>query len=328
MSTSLASVPTTRNPAVARAAVAGLDYILPFGTVVLMIVFALATPAFLSVDNLMIIATQNAALMVTAVAVSVLLMSGGVDLSVGSIMAVSGVSAALAFQGFGPLVGVLLALVIGLVAGSVNGLLIGVFGLSPLVVTLGMLAILRAIAITLAPTSIYGFPEAIQALGNGRFLGVSYLVWIAVAVVLVGMVVMNRFPIGRHIIAIGVNARAAYLNGIPVKGISFALYAVVGLAAGLSGLMTVARLDSAPSATLGLGFEISVLTAALLGSIPFNGGKGSLWRVVVGVCLMGILRNGITLLNATSETADLLTGLILIVAAGLEAIRYYARKRF
>lgn len=317
----------TRSP-IARAALGVLDYILPVGTLALIVVFAMASPAFLTADNFMVIATQNAALMVTATAMAVLMMSGGVDLSVGSVMAVSGVTAALAFQSFGPVVGVVLALLVGLTAGAINGLLIGVLGLSPLVVTLGMLAILRATAISLAPTSIYGFPEAIQELGSGRLFGVSYLVWIAIGVVLLAMFLMNRFPVGRHIVAVGVNSRAAYLNGVRVKAVSFGLYAMVGLAAGLSGLVTVARLDSAPSATLGLGFEISVLTAVLLGSIPFNGGKGSLWRVVVGVALMGILRNGVTLLNATSETADLLTGMILIVAAGLEAIRYFARKRF
>lgn len=322
------AAPAAVRSSLARAALGVLDYILPVGTLVLIVVFAMASPAFLTPDNFMIIATQNAALMVTATAMAVLMMSGGVDLSVGSVMAVSGVTAALAFQSFGPVVGVVLALLVGLIAGAINGLLIGVLGLSPLVVTLGMLAILRATAISLAPTSIYGFPEAIQELGSGRLLGVHFLVWIAIGVVIVAMFLMNRFPVGRHIVAVGVNARAAYLNGVRVKVISFGLYALVGLAAGLSGLMTVARLDSAPSATLGLGFEISVLTAVLLGSIPFNGGKGALWRVVVGVALMGILRNGVTLLNATSETADLLTGMILIVAAGLEAIRYYARKRF
>lgn len=304
-----------------------LDYILPVGTIALIIVFALASPKFFTLNNFTIIATQNAALMVTATAMAVLMMSGGVDLSVGSNVAVSGVSAALAFQSLGPALGILLALVVGLLVGVINGVLIGVLGLSPLVVTLGMLAVLRAVAITLAPTSIYGFPEVIQALGNGKLFGVPYLVLIATAVVLAAMVFMNRLPGGRHVIAIGVNARAAFLNGVSVKRATFGLYALVGLAAGLSGLMTVARLDSAPSATLGLGFEISVLTAVLLGSIPFSGGKGSLWRVVVGVVLMGVLRNGITLLNATSETADLLTGLILIVAAGLEAIRHFARRR-
>lgn len=319
---------TIRKPQLGRIALAALDYILPVGTVILMVAFALASPPFLTLENLVIVANQNAALMVTATAMAILLMAGGVDLSVGSTMAVSGVSAALAFQSIGPAAGLAIALLVGLLAGTVNGLLVGVLGLSPLVVTLGMLAVMRAVAITLAPTSIYGFPEAIQAFGNGRFLGVPYLVLVAVGVVLVGMLIMNRFPVGRHIISLGVNPRAAYLNGISVKGISFALYAAVGLAAGISGFLTVSRLDSAPSATLGLGFEISVLTAVLLGSIPFNGGKGSLWRVVVGVCLMGILRNGITLLNATPETADLMTGLILIIAAGLEAVRYYVRKKY
>jgi ribose/xylose/arabinose/galactoside ABC-type transport system permease subunit len=304
-----------------------IDLIMPIGTVLLMVYFTVASPSFLTGKNLMVVATQNSSLMIVAIAVAIMLMAGYVDLSVGSVMAVSGVAAGLAFTTLGELPGILIGLAIGVAVGAVNGVLIGYFNLSPLVVTLGMLAVLRGAAVSIAPTSVFGFPEAIAELGSGSALGVPYLVWIAAIVVIAGMLTMSLLPVGRHIIAIGVNKRAAFLNGISVKPTVFALYCVVGVAAAVAGLLTVARLDSAPSGTLGLGFEIDVLTAVLLGSVPFTGGKGALWRVVIGVWLMGILRNGITLLNIGPEVGDLLTGAVLILAAGLEGIRYYLRTR-
>lgn len=300
-----------------------LDAIMPVATVGLMIYFGLASSAFFTLDNFLVVLQQSAPLMVAAVMAAILLMSGHIDLSVGSIMAVAGVSAGLAFPVLGVSSGIAVGLGVGLALGSLNGLLIGHFELSPIVITLGMLAAGRGIAQTLAPGSLFGFPQEVARIGSGSFLGLPYLVWIATMVVLLGMLIMNRFPAGKHVIAIGVNRRAAFLNGIQVKRTVFSLYVLMGLAAGLAGVMTVARLNSAPSGTLGLGFEVVVLTAVLLGNVPFTGGKGTIWRVVLAVWLMGILKNGVTLLNIGPEVSDILTGGVLIVAAALEGLRYF-----
>lgn len=304
-----------------------LDAIMPIATVGLMVYFGVASTAFFTVANFMVVLQQSAPLMIAAVMAAILLMSGHIDLSVGSVMAVAGVCAGLAFPAFGLLPGLAIGLAVGAVLGAVNGTLIGVFGLSPIVITLGMLAAGRGLAQTLAPGSLFGFPPSVARLGSGTALGVPYLVWIAAAAVLLGMLVMNRTAAGKHVVAIGVNRRAAFLNGIPVKRKIFSLYVLMGLAAGLAGVLTVARLNSAPSGTLGLGFEVAVLTAVLLGSVPFTGGKGAIWRVVLGVWLMGILKNGVTLLNIGPEVGDILTGLVLIVAAALEGVRYLLLRR-
>ncbi|WP_220340713.1 ABC transporter permease [Microbacterium ureisolvens] len=304
-----------------------LSAVMPLATVVMMIVFAVNTRSFLTVDNLVAVIAQNAALFIVAIAFAILLMAGYVDLSVGSTMALAGVAAGLAFNSVGVVPGIMAALIVGLAVGVFNGLLIGRFGMSALIVTLGVLAAARGIAMTLAPDSIYGFPDAVRVLGAGSFLGVPYIVWIAVAVAAAGLFVMGITPIGRHVLAIGVNPRAAFLVGIPVKRVVFALYAVVGLAAGLSGLVMVARLDSAPSGTLGLGFEVTVLTAVLLGGVPFTGGRGSLWKVLLGVWFIAIIKNGLTLMNVGPEVANVVSGCVLILAAGLETLQHVLRRR-
>lgn len=298
-----------------------LSLFLPAALIFLMIFFALQTPAFLTIGNFRGIAVQNAATLVVAIPFALLLMSGGVDLSVGSTVALTGVVAGLLFTS-GPIwLAVVAALAAGLAVGLINGVLISLAGMSPIIVTLGTLAVGRGIAQVLAPDPVFGFPAGIVALGTKSVLGVPYLVWITLVVTAIGMIVLNKLPVGRHIIGLGVNARAAFLVGLPVKRISLALYLTTSSGAAIAGVMLVARFNSAPSGTLGVGVELAVLTAVLLGGVPFTGGRGSLWRVVVGVLLLGVLRNGTTLLNVTPQISLIITGGVLILAAGLEIFR-------
>ncbi len=303
------------------------DWVMPVATVLLMAFFALSTDKFLTTQNLSAVATQNAHTFVVATVAAMLLMAGFADLSVGSVMALSGVCAGLVFIDHGFAAGIAIGVVVGLAAGLLNGLLIGYWSFSPIVVTLGMLAAARGLAQFLAPGSLFGFPKAVGQFGAGSIFGVSYLVIIAIIVAVGCMVVMTRLPLGRHIIATGVNPRAAFLTGINVKRLVFALYLAVGVAAGVAGVLQVARLNSAPSSSLGLSFEVTVLTAILLGGIPFTGGRGTIWRVVLAVWLIGMLRNGLTLMNVGVEVSGIVTGVVLIVAAGLEAIRSTIRRR-
>ncbi|WP_290808255.1 ABC transporter permease [Herbiconiux sp.] len=304
-----------------------VDWIMPLACAVLMVYFAFATKAFFTFANISTVITQNAPTFVVAGFAGMLLMSGYVDLSVGSMMALSGVSAAIVFNSAGVGAGVVTGLAVGLLVGVVNGILIGVLGLSPIVVTLGGLAGGRAMAQFLAPDSIFGFPPPVGAFANTSFLGITYVGWVAIIVSLILVFVMGALPIGKRIQAIGVNPRASFLVGIRVKWTVVALYAAVGLAVGIAGLLQVARLDSAPSGTLGLGFEVTILTAILLGGIPFTGGRGSIWRVLIGVWLLAILKNGLTLMNFGPEVAGMVTGGVLVVAAGLEALTVWLRRR-
>jgi ribose transport system permease protein len=304
-----------------------INLIMPLATVVLMAFFALNTAAFLTVDNVAAVISQNAAVIIITTAFAMLLMAGFVDLSVGSCMALAGVSAGMMFLKFGALTGVSTALVVGVGWGYVNGVLIGRFGLSPIVVTLGGMAAARGIALALAPKAIYGFPESIVELGSGRLFGMGYIGWVALAVASIGVIVMATTAFGKHVLAIGVNRRAAFLVGIPVTRVIVALYTLTGLGVALGALLIVARLDSAPSGTLGVGMEITVLTAVLLGGVPFTGGRGSMWRVLLGLWFLIVLRNGLTLMNVGAEFTNIISGAVLVIAAGLEVLQVHLRKR-
>ena len=304
-----------------------ISLVMPLATLVLMAFFAMNTTSFLSFENFAAVISQNAAVIIITVASAMLLMAGYVDLSVGSLMGLAGVVGGLVFIEFGVIGGVVSALVVGFAWGLMNGTLIGVFGLSPIVVTIGGLAAARGIALALAPNAVYGFPEAIVEFGSGKFLGLAYIGWIAIVVASAGVIVMSATPFGKHILAIGVNQRASYLVGIRVRRTILVLYTLTGLAVALGAILIIARLDSAPSGTLGVGMELTALTAVEPRGGPFTRGRGSMWRVLLGVWFLVVLRNGLALMNVGAEFTNIVSGVVLVVAAGLEVIQMYHRKR-
>lgn len=298
-----------------------MSWSLPIAIVLLALFFYSQAPVFLSVGNWISISVQVATLMIIAIPFAVLLMAGRVDLSVGSMLALSGVVAGLSFESLGVRGAVALTLALGAGVGLVNGLLVGGLGMSPIILTLGGLTLMRGVAQWLSPSPLFGFPEAFSWIGYGRVAGLPMLTWIMLAVVLAGVLAMRMSAFGRHAVAIGANERAAYLVGVRVKLMVVLLYVAVGLAAAPAGLLTIARINSAPSGTLGVGMELSVLTAVLLGGVPLTGGKGSLVRVACGVWLLGMLSNGLVLMNMRAETSLMITGLVLVLAAGLDVLR-------
>ncbi|MFD6319252.1 ABC transporter permease [Methylorubrum populi] len=294
---------------------------LPVALALLVIFFSFKAPVFFSLNNWISISVQVASLMTVSVPFAILLMTGKVDLSVGSVAGLSGVIAGLIFPELDVVPTVLVVLAIGFGIGVMNGFLVGYLSMSPIIVTLGTLTAARGLAQWLSPAPLFDFPESFTFLGYGKLAGVPILTIIMLAVLMIGLFVMARTPLGRHAIAIGVNERASYLVGIRVKLTIMLLYGAVGFGAALGGLMTVARINSAPSGTLGVGMELSVLTAVLLGGVPFTGGRGSLLRVALGVWLLGMLSNGLILMNVPTETSLMITGLVLFLAAGLNVLK-------
>ncbi|MGO4834649.1 ABC transporter permease [Rhizobiaceae sp. 2RAB30] len=276
---------------------------------------------FLTVDNLISVSVQIATLMTIAIPFAVLMMAGTVDLSSGSLLALTAVVAGLSFPHLGIAGTAALTLAVGALVGLVNGILIGGLSMSPIIVTLGGLTLMRGIAQWLSPHPLFGFPDAFTYIGYGRVLGLPILTWIMLTVLVLGLLVMRFSAIGRHSIALGVNERAAFLVGIQVRRTTILLYVVVGVATARAALMSIARINSAPSGTLGVGMELNVLTAVLLGGVPFAGGRGSLLRVALGVLLLGMLANGLILMNARTEVGLMVTGLVLVLAAGLDMLR-------
>ncbi|MFJ9712082.1 ABC transporter permease [Streptomyces sp. NPDC101234] len=285
---------------------------------VMVLAFQLSTGSFLAPANLRGIATDAATLAIVAVPSALLVISGYLDLSVGSTLALGGLVAGwLAGQEQSPAVAVLGALVAGAAVGAVNGVLCCYFGLSAFIVTLGMLTAVRGLAQQLFPLPLSGFGTGFAWLGGARIAGVAAPVVIAALVLVAGSLFLALTPAGRHVFAIGVNREAAHLSGIDVRRTPFALFVVTGVAAALAGAIKASVLDSVVAGTSGVGFELAVLTAVLVGGVALTGGSGSIVGVLLGVLFLGCLQNGLTLLDVPTFWQQMAQGSALVAGAAL-----------
>ncbi|QOV34150.1 ABC transporter permease [Streptomyces ferrugineus] len=289
----------------------------------MVLVFQVSTGSFLNPANLSGIATDAATLAIVAVPLALLVISGYLDLSVGSTLALGGLVAGWLAgpQHQSPAVAVLGALAAGAAVGAVNGLLCCYLGLSPFIVTLGMLTAVRGLAQQLFPLPLSGFGSGFAWLGGARVAGIAAPVVVAAIVLAAGALFLALAPAGRHVFAIGVNREAAHLSGINIRRTPFALFVVTGIAAALSGAIKASVLDSVVAGTSGAGFELAVLTAVLVGGVALTGGSGSILGVLAGVLFLGGLQNGLTLLNVPTFWQQMAQGLALVAGA---ALAYFA----
>lgn len=294
---------------------------LPVGFIAMITVFVLfQAPNFLTVGNASDILRLSAPIMVVAIPMAFLLIMGHVDLSVGSGVSLAAVVAAVLIVRLDvpPPTACLAAVATLGSVGLVHGLLVTRLGLSPIIVTLGSLTALRGIGMLVAPDPIYGLGDAFSDIGYAGVLGIPYLVIGAAVVVALGAFVLAWSPAGRHVLAIGVNEEAAFLSGIGTRRTVLAGYVATAAAAGIAGVMYAMLLNSAPSGTLGVGFELDVLTAVMLGGVAFSGGRGTIRGVVLGVLFLAVLQNGLILMNVQSSVGLLFRGAALVIAAILD----------
>lgn len=291
---------------------------------------SLASDRFLLPDNITNVLLQIAVNVCLSTGMTMIILSGGIDLSVGSMLALTGAIAAglmkngIAIEPFGVQIqltcfgGVIAALVVGTILGSCNGIAITRFKLPPFVATLGMLSIARGL--TMLWTG--GFPITslgpdFAKLGTGYFLGIPMPVWIAGVVVAIFMVVTQRTRFGRYIYAIGGNERAAELSGINVPRTKLMVYAIGGMLSGVAGLLATSRLDSAtPNA--GTGYELDSIAAVVIGGTSLSGGRGSILGTVLGCLIIGVLNNGMVLLEVSAFWQPVVKGVVIIVAVAIE----------
>lgn len=287
----------------------------------LIAVFSLRSPAFLTASNFEVILTNYAAVGIVAAAMALLVIAGNVDLSVGSNIGLSGMVTALCLSRFGlsPAAGFAAGVATGAAIGVVNGLLCGVLGFNPIIVTLGMLALLRGATLLINATEVYGLGDTFFWLGNGDLFGLPVLLWVVLLAFGAAALVTSTTVWGRYIYAVGINRHAAFLAAVPVRSLLFALHVAVGAAAGLAGVFLAARLDGASPGSLGLQLEMQVLTIVLLGGVAFAGGRGRLFGVVTAWLFLGVLDNGLTLLNVPPFVQLVASGLALVFAASLDA---------
>src|ERR1700729_956778 len=290
--------------------------------ILLSLYFSASTGSFFTRSNILVVLEQVSVLGMVAVPGAMLLVSGNLDLSVGS---VAGLSAA-SFGEFDKifhwpeLLAAIGALAVGALWGTMNGALISYLGFSPVIVTLGGFAGAAGLAQTITSDATRsGFGNAFDNLGDGTLAGIPLPVIIFFAVFLIGAFVWYETSTGRHLIAIGANKAAATALGVASKRLPCVIYILSGTAAALGGLIVTAQLDGA-SVQIGVGLELQVLTAILLGGVAFNGGRGSLWGTLAGVLFIGVLDNGLILINVGPYVADLAVGAALVVAAALDVL--------
>jgi ribose transport system permease protein len=292
-----------------------------FAFVALVIVLFLTSPQFSSWLNISVILLQISALGIMAVPGAMLILTRNVDLAVGSIMVVTSVVfGALVHGGTSILIAVIASMLVAGGWGAVQGYLVAYKGLSPIVVTLGGLAGVRGVAemISNARTN-YAFGPSFAFLGNGSILGLDTPIWLMAIIFAIGFVFWVLMPYGRYMTALGSDPIAAHALGIRTQRLPFMLYVASGLSAGLAGLILTSVID-ASTLSIGLGMELNVITAIMLGGVAFTGGRGSIVGVLFGVGFIGVLRNGLVLLNISQFFSDVVLGAALITAAGLDVL--------
>lgn len=283
---------------------------------------------FLSPQNLSIVAQQAAINIVLAAGMTFVILTGGIDLSVGSILAASAMSALIAslIPGWG-LLGIPAALLTGLGFGLLNGSLIAFGKLPPFIVTLGSLTAVRGLARLIGEdTTVFNPDLPFAAIGNATIpvapgVSIPVLAVIALAVIVMSWYVLRRTVLGVWIYAVGGNPAAARLSGIKVWRILLFVYAVSGLLAGLGGVMSAARLFAANGLQLGQSYELDAIAAVILGGTSFVGGIGSIWGTLIGGLIIAVLSNGLTLLGVSDIWQFIIKGLVIIGAVALDRVR-------
>ncbi len=286
------------------------------------VLFSLLTPNFLTSSNLINVARQASINTVLAAGMTFVILTGGIDLSVGSILGVSAV-VALQISLLPSLVWAVLPLTLlsGLLLGTLTGATVAYVGLPPFIVTLGTYTALRGVAYLLANgTTIINNDLSFEWIGNGRLGPIPWLIIIALATILVSGFILRRTVLGVRIYAVGGNAQAARLTGIRVERVLVFVYAVSGLLAALAGLMSASRLYSA-NGKLGEGYELDAIAAVILGGTSFTGGIGTISGTLLGALVIATLNNGLTLMNVSFFWQLVVKGLVIVVAVTVDKLR-------
>ena len=296
-----------------------------FGTViglgVLCAVLWALTPHFLTVSNLLNVAQQTSINAIVAVGMTFVIISGGIDLSVGSIVALSGVILGSLLQGGQPLaVALPAALAVGLACGLLNGALVSVGGLPPFIATLGMMSVARGAALLFTEgRPVSGFDEGFRSLATGSLGFVPAPVVVMIVVYVAAHLVLTRTTFGRYVYAIGGNEEATRLSGVAVRFHKTAIYGVSGVMSAAAAIVLTARLNSAQPIA-GTMYELDAIAATVIGGTSLMGGEGTLAGTLVGALIMGVLRNGLNLLGVSSFLQQIVIGGVIVGAVLVDTV--------
>lgn len=297
------------------------DYGIYLALAVLVAYFSLSIPEFRTWDNALLILLQVSVIGIISVGMTFTIITAGIDLSVGSLLALAGIVSGLFAQKDPTAVTMTLAFVspilVGMLGGALNGAIIAGAGVNPLIVTLGTLTAFRGFVVWFRVNPIYDLQPYYQVIGQGTLLGVPVPVLVLLAVAVAAWITLSFTRFGRYVYAVGGNREAARAAGINVERIIFAVYTISGLCVGIAALVFTSRLMAA-QAISGQGFELQAIAAAVIGGASLFGGRGRISNTIVGAIIMGVLFNGFVMLDVPQPIQQMFVGVIIIVAVWLD----------
>jgi ribose transport system permease protein len=291
--------------------------------IIITLYFTIVSDVFLTSSNLFNIARQVSFLGIAAVGMTFTLLLGGIDLSIGSIISLVNIvcSMLMVKYGISPVAAIIISLIISTFLGFLNGLAIAKIGIPPLIVTLCTMTIWEGVAYILSKgLPIFGFPTSFSVIGQGYVGVVPVPVIIMIVVLIIGSIILNKTYFGRYFYAVGGNEDAAFLSGISVTKVKCLAYTLSGFFAGVAGIVILSRTNSG-QALAGKGFEFSVLTAIALGGVSVNGGVGKVFNIVAGVFIIGVLTNGLVIINVSQYVQLVIKGLVLFTAVAFDMLQ-------
>lgn len=287
------------------------------GLFLIVIVITILNPSFMTTDNVLNILRQVSISALIAFGMTFVILTGGIDLSVGSTLALTGaVAATMLASGIDPVLTILAALLLGAVLGAVNGVIIAKGKVAPFIATLATMTIYRGLTLVYTdgrPVSDLGNEITFQMLGKGYFFGIPVPVCTMILAFIVLYVIMHKTTFGRRVYAVGGNEAASKLSGINVDRIKIAVYSLTGMLAALSALILTSRLNSAQP-TAGTSYELDAIAAVVLGGTSLTGGKGWIFGTLVGALIIGVLNNGLNLIGVSSFFQQVVKGIVILIA--------------
>lgn len=288
---------------------------------VLLIFFSVATEGFLSSTNIFNILRQVAVNGIAAVGMTMVIITGGIDISAGSMMGVASVCCAtLMVSGVHPVFAVVLVMVLGLIIGLCHGFFVHNVNLPPMITTLATMGILRGITYIISGgLPVYGFPEKFNIIGQGYLGPIPVPVIIMVICFIIGWFILEKTAFGRYVYGVGSNIEASRLSGINVSRVMYGVYGLCGMLSAMAGVVLLSRVNSGqPKA--GEGYEMDIITAVVLGGVSTSGGEGRIRNVIIGLLLMGVLLNGMVMMNIPDYYQRVVKGCVLLLAISYDKI--------
>lgn len=294
-----------------------------FALILLFVIFSMSSPFFLTRENILNITRQVSVVSLLSVAMTLVIITGGIDLSVSSVVAFAGIITASGMKDMGLSIpaAILLGLMVGAVTGVVNGILIAVLNMPAFITTMGTMTMLRGLGyIYTGAHPIYDLPKEFKALGQGYIgiIPVPTIIFIIAAIII--HILLSKTVYGRHLYAVGGNPDAARFAGVRVTAVKISVYVISGFVAGIAAVVQAARVG-AGMPTIGEGFELEAVAAVVIGGAAMSGGTGTILGTILGSLVLGVLSNGLSLLDVDSYVMQVIRGLVVILAVLIDQIR-------